>query len=110
MTFVNRRYVRDKILTHAVLHGYETLLMKGQYPAVVLLLDVPFDEVDVNVHPAKYEVRFRRQSDIHEAVARGIRAGSQNRGSTALGARLCSVAAIAFCGHGSRFAVFKFSL
>jgi DNA mismatch repair protein MutL len=73
MTFVNRRYVRDRILTHAVLHGYETLLMKGQYPAVVLLLDVPFDEVDVNVHPAKYEVRFRRQSEMHEAVARAIR-------------------------------------
>ena len=73
MTFVNHRYVRDKILTHAVLHGYETLLMKGQYPAVVLLLDIPFDEVDVNVHPAKYEVRFRRQSDVHEAVARAIR-------------------------------------
>lgn len=73
MTFVNHRYVRDKILTHAVLHGYETLLMKGQYPAVVLLLDIPFDEVDVNVHPAKYEVRFRRQSDVHDAVARAIR-------------------------------------
>ena len=73
MTFVNHRYVRDKILTHAVLHGYETLLMKGQYPAVVLLLDIPFDEVDVNVHPAKYEVRFRRQSDVHEAVGRAIR-------------------------------------
>ena len=73
MTFVNHRYVRDKILTHAVLHGYETLLMKGQYPAVVLLLDIPFDEIDVNVHPAKYEVRFRRQSDVHEAVARAIR-------------------------------------
>ena len=73
LTFVNRRYVRDKILTHAVLHGYETLLMKGQYPAVVLLLDIPFEEVDVNVHPAKYEVRFRRQSDVHDAVARAIR-------------------------------------
>jgi DNA mismatch repair protein MutL len=73
MTFVNRRYVRDKILTHAVLHGYETLLMKGQYPAVVLLLDIPYDEVDVNVHPAKYEVRFRRQSDVHDTVARAIR-------------------------------------
>ncbi|HEX6172978.1 MAG TPA: DNA mismatch repair endonuclease MutL [Candidatus Binatia bacterium] len=73
MTFVNRRYVRDKILTHAVLHGYETLLMKSRYPAVVLLLDIPYDEVDVNVHPAKYEVRFRRQSDVHDAVARAIR-------------------------------------
>ncbi len=65
--------MRDKVLTHAVLQGYETLLMKGQYPAVVLFLDVPFGEVDVNVHPAKFEVRFRRQSDIHEAVARAIR-------------------------------------
>jgi DNA mismatch repair protein MutL len=72
-TFVNQRYVRDKILTHAVLHGYESLLMKGQYPAVVLFLDIPFGEVDVNVHPAKYEVRFRRQSDVHDAVSRAIR-------------------------------------
>jgi len=72
-TFVNRRYVRDKVLTHAVLQGYETLLMKGQYPAVVLFLDLPFGDVDVNVHPAKFEVRFRRQSDVHEAVARAIR-------------------------------------
>ncbi len=67
-TFVNRRYVRDKVLTHAVIFGYETLLMKGQYPAVVLFLDVPFADVDVNVHPAKYEVRFLRQSEIHDVV------------------------------------------
>ena len=72
-TFVNRRYVRDKALTHAVLHGYDTLLMKGQYPAVVMFLEIPFAEVDVNVHPAKYEVRFRRQSDVHETVSRGVR-------------------------------------
>jgi DNA mismatch repair protein MutL len=72
-TFVNRRYVRDKVLNHAVLHGYETLLMKGQYPAVVLFLEIPYAEVDVNVHPAKYEVRFRRQSDVHETVSRSIR-------------------------------------
>ena len=72
-TFVNRRYVRDKILTHAVLFGYESLLMKGQYPAVVLFLEIPFGEVDVNVHPAKYEVRFRRQSEVHDAVSRAVR-------------------------------------
>jgi DNA mismatch repair protein MutL len=72
-TFVNHRYVRDKVLTHAVLQGYDTLLMKGQYPAVVLFLEIPFAEVDVNVHPAKYEVRFRRQSDVHDAVSRAIR-------------------------------------
>lgn len=72
-TFVNKRYVRDKVLTHAVMQGYDTLLMKGQYPAVILFLTIPFAEVDVNVHPAKYEIRFRRQSEIHEAVSRGIR-------------------------------------
>lgn len=74
MTFVNRRYVRDKVISHAVLQGYEGLLMKGQYPAVVLFLGVPFSDVDVNVHPAKFEVHFRRQSEVHEAVARAVRA------------------------------------
>ena len=72
-TYVNRRFVRDRILTHAVLQGYETLLMKGRYPAVVLYFDLPFEEVDVNVHPAKYEVRFRRQSEVHDAVAEAVR-------------------------------------
>ncbi|MBM2806109.1 MAG: mutL [Deltaproteobacteria bacterium] len=72
-TFVNRRYVRDKVLIHALLQGYDTLLMKGQYPALLLLLEIPFEEVDVNVHPAKYEVRFRRQSDVHDAVSRAVR-------------------------------------
>jgi len=73
LTYVNRRFVRDRILTHAVLQGYETLLMKGRYPAVVLYVDLPYDEVDVNVHPAKYEVRFRRQAEVHDAVAEAIR-------------------------------------
>ena len=76
-TFVNRRFVRDKVLTHAVLQGYDTLLMKGQYPAVVLFLKIPYAEVDVNVHPAKYEVRFRRQSDVHETVSRSVRSALQ---------------------------------
>lgn len=72
LTYVNRRFVRDRILTHAVLQGYETLLMKGRYPAVVLYLEIPFEEVDVNVHPAKYEVRFRRQSEVHDAVVEAV--------------------------------------
>lgn len=83
-TFVNGRYVRDKVLTHAVLFGYETLLMKGQYPAVVLFIELPFSEVDVNVHPAKYEVRFRRQSDVHDAVSRAVREGLRIEARTPL--------------------------
>lgn len=73
LTYVNRRFVRDRILTHAILQGYETLLMKGRYPAVVLYLEIPFEEVDVNVHPAKHEVRFRRQSEVHDAVVEAVR-------------------------------------
>ncbi len=72
-TYVNGRFVRDRILTHAVLQGYETLLMKGRYPVVVLYFEIPFEEVDVNVHPAKYEVRFRRQAEVHDGVAEAVR-------------------------------------
>ncbi|MFQ5683959.1 MAG: DNA mismatch repair endonuclease MutL, partial [Candidatus Binatia bacterium] len=73
MIYVNRRFVRDRILTHAVLQGYETLLMKGRYPAAVVYLEIPFEEVDVNVHPAKYEVRFRHQSEVHDGVVESVR-------------------------------------
>lgn len=87
LTFVNRRFVRDRLVTHAILRAYDTLLMKGRFPAVVLYLDVPFDQVDVNVHPAKTEVRFRAQSDVYETIVAGIRSGleaaARGRPSTA---------------------------
>jgi DNA mismatch repair protein MutL len=73
--YVNRRFVRDRVVLHAILEGYETLLMKGRYPAAVLYLELPFEEVDVNVHPAKVEVRFRRQAEVHERVVEAVRAG-----------------------------------
>jgi DNA mismatch repair protein MutL len=72
-TYVNRRYVRDKVVSHALLAGYSTLLMHGRYPAAVVFLDVAFDEVDVNVHPAKHEVRFRRSGVVHELLAHAVR-------------------------------------
>jgi DNA mismatch repair protein MutL len=77
--YVNRRFVRDRVLTHAILQGYETLLMKGRYPAAVLYLEIPFKDVDVNVHPAKHEVRFRRQSEIHDAVVEAVRDGLRSQ-------------------------------
>jgi DNA mismatch repair protein MutL len=83
-TFVNRRYVRDKVLNHAVMQGYDSLLMKGQYPAAVLFLRVPYDEVDVNVHPAKFEVRFRRQSEVHDGLAHAIRAALRDAAKSPL--------------------------
>jgi DNA mismatch repair protein MutL len=97
MTYVNRRFVRDKVVTHAVLKGYETLLMKGQYPAVILFVDIPWAEVDVNVHPAKYEVRFRRQSEVHEAVSDAIRQ-ALSREAKAPGPRAVASAPSSFGG------------
>jgi DNA mismatch repair protein MutL len=73
-TYVNRRYVRDKLVTHALLAGYSTLLMHGRYPGAVVFLDINFDEVDVNVHPAKSEVRFRRGGAVHELLAQAVQA------------------------------------
>jgi DNA mismatch repair protein MutL len=97
MTFVNRRFVRDKVVTHAVLQGYETLLMKGQYPTAILFLEIPYAEVDVNVHPAKFEVRFRRQSEVHEAVADAIRQALKQEAKDPL-VRTPSVPSPAFAG------------
>jgi DNA mismatch repair protein MutL len=73
-TYVNHRYVRDKLVTHALLAGYSTLLMHGRYPGAALFLDMPVEDVDVNVHPAKSEVRFRRGGAVHELIAQAVQA------------------------------------
>ena len=70
--------MRDKLLTHALLKAYDTLLMKGRFPAAVLYLELPYGYVDVNVHPAKTEVRFRRQSEIYETVLSAVRGALQS--------------------------------
>ncbi len=79
-TYVNRRYVRDKLVTHALLAGYSTLLMHGRYPGAVVFLDVPFEDVDVNVHPTKSEVRFRRAGAVHELLAHGVQTRLREQG------------------------------
>ena len=56
--FVNKRVVSDRTLLSALLRGYRGRIMKGRYPAAAIFIDIPYDQVDVNVHPAKLQVRF----------------------------------------------------
>ena len=70
--FVNKRFVRDNIVSHAVLSAYRQIIEARRYPAAVLFLDLPGDDVDVNVHPAKMEVRFKDSRNIHDLVSRTI--------------------------------------
>lgn len=72
-TFVNRRLVRDRVLSHAIGDAYRNILAPTAFPVVLLFLEMPPEEVDVNVHPAKTEVRFRQPSFIHDFVRDSIR-------------------------------------
>lgn len=71
--FVNGRWVKDASVTAAVIKAYHTLLMVGRYPIVVLFLALPPEAVDVNVHPAKAEVRFREGDLVFSRVQRAVR-------------------------------------
>lgn len=73
MIFVNGRAVQDNQLSYAVSQAYHGLLPKGNYPMAVLMLDVPADFVDVNVHPTKAEVRFRESDAVFAAIQRIVR-------------------------------------
>lgn len=72
--FINGRFVRDRLIGRALSEGYRSVLPQGTYPAALLFLDVPLEEVDVNVHPAKTEVRFRRAAAVADAVREAVRA------------------------------------
>ncbi|NLN59802.1 MAG: DNA mismatch repair endonuclease MutL [Deltaproteobacteria bacterium] len=82
--FVNGRFVRDPLISHAVMTGYRRVIPEKRYPILVFFIDLPPEDVDVNVHPAKTEVRFRNPRDIYdcvvEAVVSGLGAGSATEG------------------------------
>jgi DNA mismatch repair protein MutL len=71
--FVNRRWVNSRTLAYAVEEAYSGLLMTGRHPVAVLEISVPPGAVDVNIHPAKSEVKFRNDGDVFRAVQRAVR-------------------------------------
>ena len=72
--FVNGRLIRDRLSQHAITEAYRNIIPPTVYPVVLLFLELPAGEVDVNVHPSKTEVRFRQQSAVHDFVRDSIRA------------------------------------
>ena len=72
LVFVNGRAIESAFLTSAIREGYHTALMKGQYPVTFLFIELDPAAVDVNVHPAKREVRFRDPSTVREAIVHSI--------------------------------------
>src|ERR1022692_2637227 len=72
--FVNGRLIRDRLIQHAITEAYRNILPPTVFPVVLLFLEMPTAEVDVNVHPSKTEVRFRQQTVIHDFVRESIRA------------------------------------
>lgn len=71
--FINGRFVKDKVIAGGLLEGYRSVLPHGVYPVAFLFLEIPPEELDVNVHPAKTEVRFRRTEAVKEAIAEAVR-------------------------------------
>jgi DNA mismatch repair protein MutL len=96
--FVNGRWVRDKVINHAVRDAYRDLMPRDRYPVVALFIDLPPDQVDVNVHPAKQEVRFHHRNFIHSLVKRSLK-----EALTAMGCRTYQPQFVAVEEGGSDF-------
>lgn len=85
--FVNGRWVQDARLTYAAVQAYHTLLPSGRYPLAVVMVRLPPEEVDVNVHPAKAEVRFRDGDAVFRAVQKAVRTTLMERAPVPIAAR-----------------------
>lgn len=98
--FVNSRAVKDRLLGHAVRQAYQSIIPGDKFPLVVLMLEIPPAMLDVNVHPAKAEVRFENERDIHRLVSSAIREALENK-TISFSDKVESVYKSIFPGYGS---------
>ena len=70
--FLNGRYIKDRLLNSAVYSSYQSLVKRGEYPFFVVNIQMPFDQVDVNVHPMKTEVRFKDEWRVYHVLKSGV--------------------------------------
>jgi DNA mismatch repair protein MutL len=99
--FVNRRLVRDRLILHAIHEAYRNILPPTVFPATLLFLEMPYEEVDVNVHPAKIEVRFRRSNFVHDFARDTIRQALMGARPIASFAAAAATAATQAAGFGT---------
>jgi DNA mismatch repair protein MutL len=71
-TYINGRFIKDKVVQHAILQAYRNFLERGRYPIVAVFIEIEPGEVDVNVHPTKHEVRFREQGRVHDVIQSAV--------------------------------------
>ena len=79
--YVNGRYVKNRTMMAGLENAYKGTLMQGRFPGAILMLEMPAELVDVNVHPAKTEIRFARESDVFDTVYRAVRSSLTTPGS-----------------------------
>jgi DNA mismatch repair protein MutL len=105
--FVNERLIRDRLIQHAIIEAYRNILPPTVFPVVLLFIEMPTAEVDVNVHPSKTEVRFRQQTVIHNFVRESVRAALMKARPvpqflTEIGAQPSAISGLSSPGRGNR--------